>query len=333
MAHGVSVLLTERGHNATLWSPSSRIIPKKIVVNGYVESRNHVTKIASSAKELADNSDVIFFALPANGHKSTMDELASHITGSHQIIISSHMSFAAVYLKELLVAKKQDFVISAWNTTALTAKLIKPTSLHVSSIRANVEMVTLPASKGKESLKLCTELFPNNFIPKESILDITFSNLNPQVHMGMALCNITRIEQGEEWCQRQNVTPAVGRLIEALDRERVIIAAAYGRNVKTIIQNYGGEGKKEQTVAKINHSLHLKRRVWGPKTLQSRYVLEDVPYGLLVTTKLAQLAKIQAPLHESGVNIFSALYGRDLGLENKILDTLDIAQYQSECNA
>ena len=44
------------------------------------------------------------------------------------------------------------------------------------------------------------------------------SNLNPQNHLGIALCNVTRMERGEDWGQGENVTPAVGRFIEAWTR-------------------------------------------------------------------------------------------------------------------
>ena len=60
----------------------------------------------------------------------------------------------------------------------------------------------------------------------------------------------------------------------------------------------------------------------GPTTLDSRYVTEDVPFGLVPTLRLAELAGLAAPLHAGGVAIFSALYGRDFVGENNILPVL-----------
>ena len=59
--------------------------------------------------------------------------------------------------------------------------------------------------------------------------------------------------------------------------------------------------------------------VKGPTTLDSRYVTEDVPFGLVPTIRLAALAGVPVPLHESGVRLMSALYGRDFAAENDIL--------------
>lgn len=45
---------------------------------------------ADSAKDLTDNSDVILFALPVNGHKGTIDAISPHIKAHHHVIISSY---------------------------------------------------------------------------------------------------------------------------------------------------------------------------------------------------------------------------------------------------
>lgn len=62
--------------------------------------------------------------------------------------------------------------------------------------------------------------------------------------------------------------------------------------------------------------------VKGPTKLEARYVTEDVPFGLVPIVRLAALAGVSAPLHESGVRLLSALYGRDFVEENNILPEL-----------
>jgi len=65
----------------------------------------------------------------------------------------------------------------------------------------------------------------------------------------------------------------------------------------------------------------------GPATIQTRYTLEDVPFGLVPLIWLAQQAAVPVPvpLHEAGLALFSALYGRDLGAENDLLPALEAA--------
>ncbi|WP_204301666.1 NAD/NADP octopine/nopaline dehydrogenase family protein, partial [Stenotrophomonas maltophilia] len=47
----------------------------------------------------------------------------------------------------------------------------------------------------------------------------------------------------------------------------------------------------------------------GPTSIESRYVTEDVPFGLWPTVLLAHQTGVRATLHEAGLNLFSALYG------------------------
>jgi opine dehydrogenase len=75
----------------------------------------------------------------------------------------------------------------------------------------------------------------------------------------------------------------------------------------------------------MNQEMHRQGRGGvGPKTANSRYVLEDVPFGLLPTVVLGRLAGRPATLHEAGMAIFSAAYGRDFAHDNDLLPELGL---------
>ena len=56
----------------------------------------------------------------------------------------------------------------------------------------------------------------------------------------------------------------------------------------------------------------------GPTTEQSRYVLEDAPFGLVTLIRLGEAVGVDMLLHKSGLAILSALYGRDFYSENDL---------------
>ncbi|HMB48505.1 MAG TPA: NAD/NADP octopine/nopaline dehydrogenase family protein, partial [Afifellaceae bacterium] len=185
---------------------------------------------------------------------------------------------------------------------------------------------TVPHSRRAEGLACCQALFGDRFMERDGLLAIALSNLNPQNHMGIALGNMTRMEQGETWSQGQNVTPNVGRLLEALDQERLAIAETLGLEVRTIFEHFHlSFHVPVDSISNMNNEMHRQGRGGtGPATAESRYVLEDVPYGLLMTVRLGELTGCEARLHRAGVEIFSAMYGRDFQSENHLLDALDI---------
>ncbi|MCB1808085.1 MAG: NAD/NADP octopine/nopaline dehydrogenase family protein [Candidatus Competibacteraceae bacterium] len=332
IAYGAAALLENNGHRARLWSPSGQRT-QALAANAVLQAQgalkgNFHPTVATSAQAVVEGADAILIALPANGHKTVMDAIAPYISAGQTVLISSHASFGALYLARLLAARDLSIPIVAWGTTVTSGRQLSPTEVAVSTIRQKIDIATVPTVHSSEGLAICQTLFGDRFVEREGLLAIALSNLNPQNHMGIALCNLTRMERGEQWSQGQNVTPAVGRLLEALDTERLAIAEALGLSVRTIFEHFHLSFHVPLgSVADMNQAMHEQGRGGsGPSTVESRYVLEDVPFGLVVTARLGQLAGCPALLHEAGIRIFSALYGRDFTAENDLLNALGIEQ-------
>ncbi|WCR10531.1 NAD/NADP octopine/nopaline dehydrogenase family protein [Paracoccus stylophorae] len=333
IAFGTAALLHEAGHNPMLWSPSGAGTAElaagaPLTAKGAVETEFH-PRIADSAAMLARENEVLIVALPGYGHKTVLDALAPHIGPHHQVIISSHASLGAVYLTQLLAERGISVPVTAWGTTICTGRRQSGTEVQVNTVRSRVDLCTVPVERSDEALELCRDLFGDRFQPRDGLLAISLSNLNPQNHMGIALANITRMERGETWSQGQNVTPAVGRLLERLDLERLSIARALDLEVRTIFEHFHlSFHVPVASISEMNQQMHAQGNGGtGPATADSRYVTEDVPYGLVLTAELGRLVGRPAILHEAGIRIFSAMYGRDFAAENEILAALDLNRF------
>jgi opine dehydrogenase len=330
IAFGTAAFLEQAGHQPTLWSPSGErtkalAAGEPLVAAGAIEGTFHPAT-AQDAAGLVSDAEAILIALPAYGHKSVLDAIAPHVTASQTIIFSSHASFGALYLSRLLAARGITATIVAWGTTVVTGRQRSPTSVNVNTVRKRLDLATVPASRSAEGLAVCQALFGDRFVDRGSLMAIALSNLNPQNHMGIALGNMTRMERGEAWSQGQNVTPNVGRLLEELDQERLAIATELGLEVRDIFQHFHlSFHVPVSSISQMNQEMHeAGNGGTGPTTADSRYVTEDVPFGLVATAKLGRLAGKPAALHEAGISIFSAMYGRDFAAENDLLAALDL---------
>ena len=340
IAFGTAAFLEQQGHKAVLWSPSgerTKALAKgePLIATGAVEGAFHPV-VAASARDVVQGSDAVLIALPGYGHRAVLDAIAPHISDGQTVIFSSHASFGGLYLSRALAKRGVTATLVAWGTTVVTGRQKSQTEVNVNTVRKKVDLATVPASRSAEGLAICEKLFGDRFVDRQSLMAIALSNLNPQNHMGIALCNLTRMERGETWSQGQNVTPKVGHLLEQLDEERLAIAKALGLEVRTIFQHFHlSFHVPVGSISQMNQEMHeAGNGGTGPTTADSRYVLEDVPFGLVMTVKLGQLAGSPATLHESGVRIFSALYGRDFFAENDLLNALDLdAMSLDELNA
>ena len=330
IAYGLAVYLAEAGHDPMLWSPSGKrtealAAGELLKATGAIETTVPV-RIAKDCKEAIATADVVMIALPANGHKKVMDAAAPYLREGMPVIISSHTSFGALYLSKQLAQRKVSLPIVVWGTTPVTGRQSGPTEVHVASVRQKLDVATLPFDVMDHGFELCTTLFGDRFVKRDGLLAIALSNLNPQNHLGIALFNLTRMEKAEQWSQGGNVTPAVGRFIEALDAERLTIAGHFGATVRTVQEHFSlSFHVPMDTVSEMNQQMDRQGRGgFGPTTIESRYILEDVPFGLLPTVFLGKISGNPALLHEAGIAIFSAAYGRDLKGDNDILPALGI---------
>lgn len=333
-------------------------------------SQTFAVRIAQSTRELVrSNDNVLVVALPSNCHKDVMDRLTPDIIEwvmeSKQImriIISSHASLGAVYFMQRLRSEwyrqeASDFTniqITCWGTTAITARKTSGTSVNVLTMRKVVDYCTVPFNPEDSNDTILEALFGPRFRYRDGgLLAISLSNLNPQNHLGIVLGNMSRMDPApslndvdkeqavEPWYQGKNITPKIGRLMEALDLERINIAKALKLDVRTIFEHFswsfnvpleittkafdGETITRLLTVSEMNQQMHhLGRDVFGPTDPESRYVVEDVPYGLVLTVILGRLLNVPAQLHESGIMILSAMYGRDFLVENELLQGLGL---------
>ncbi|MER8885983.1 NAD/NADP octopine/nopaline dehydrogenase family protein [Mesorhizobium sp. M0408] len=330
IAYGLAAYLAEAGHDPMLWSPSGErtkalATGESLTATGAIEATVSV-RIAKDCKDAIANADVVMIALPAYGHKMVMDAATPYLSEGVPVIISSHSSFGALYLSKQLAKRKVSLPIVVWGTTLVTGRQLGPTEIDVVTVRQKLDVATLPFDALDQGFELCTALFGDRFVKRDGLLAIALSNLNPQNHLGIALLNLTRMEKAEQWSQGGNVTPAVGRFVEALDAERLAIAAHFGIAVRTVEEHFSLSFHVPiGTVSEMNQEMDRQGRGgFGPSTIESRYVLEDVPFGLLPTVLLGKISGNPAILHESGINIFSAAYGRDLKRDNNILPALGI---------
>ncbi|MCX8280007.1 NAD/NADP octopine/nopaline dehydrogenase family protein [Phyllobacterium sp. 0TCS1.6C] len=330
IAFGCAAYLARAGHTPVIWSPSGTktaelAVGNKLRATSAIEGEFEVGA-ARDCEDAVATSDAVLIALPAYGHRAVMDAAIEHLRPGQPVIISSHTSFGALYLSKLLAARGLELPIIVWGTTVTTGRQKSLTEVNVATVREKVDVATLPASAIDAGWTLCTQLFGDRFVKRDGMLAISLSNLNPQNHLGIAMLNLTRMEKGEVWGQGEHVTPAVGRLIEALDEERLAIAGSFGLKVRTVYEHFSLSFHVPMaSVSEMNQEMHRQGRGgFGPTTIESRYILEDAPFGLWPTALLGRISGHPASLHEAGVAIYSAAYGRDLKADNDLLPELGL---------
>ena len=140
------------------------------------------------------------------------------------------------------------------------------------------------------------------------------------------------MEYGEAWPQYHYLTPAVARLVEAMDRERRAVAAAFGREVLPIEAHFRRSFDVPQaTLADIAAELHRRRGgPAGPTSLDTRFVLEDVPYGLVFNAALARIVNADTRATDAAITVLSTLYDEEFSAANPLVEALGLGSATRE---
>lgn len=323
---GSAALLRQGGHAPVLWSPALAAVPGPALLRSAgAITGEFAVEAAPSLEAAAEGAGAVLVCLPGWAHKAAFDALAPVLAPGQTVVVSSHASLGGLYLRRLLAGR--DVPVVAWGTTVVTGRRTGALACTLSNVRAKVDAAAVPGAAARPALALCRALFGDRFVPRDGLLAIQLSNVNPQNHLAMLLCNLTRAERGEAWGNYWGITPAVARLMEALDRERLALAAAFGVEVRTLHEHFHWSfGVPMGPMAEMAAAVDARGpAVPGPASLDTRYVTEDLPYGIAVTEALAAVAGVPAPLHTAGIEMFNALCGEDFRTGNTVLPALGLA--------
>jgi len=338
IGRATAAYLVHHGHEAGIWSPSGHGIadlahdPQAsgrllLSYEGALSGRVSIARI-DSANALGDYP-VVIIAVPGHAYPAILPRVAEVLSPSQLVIVSGALSLAPLWVRERMAARGVDPAVAvAWGTTLGTARRTPTADVKLNTIRSRFDMAAVPASAGVRSMNTCRALFGDRFNLADNVLAVALTNVNPIAHAAETLPNLTRIDRQEDWPLFHYLTASGARMTAALDAERLRVAAAFGARVRSIEEHYRlsyhVEGDDIEHIAEAIHARY--QGPLGPKTLEHRYVLEDVPFGLVVIEALARCAAVEVPNVSGSITLLSSACGRDFRADNPLLADLAITE-------
>ena len=188
--------------------------------------------------------------------------------------------------------------------------------------RDNLQIAAIPAKDTAWVLDKFKILYPRLF-PATCVLETSLNNSNLVTHGPIVMMNTGWLEhtQGQFMIYRDGGTPSIGRVIDAIARERDCVLARFGIKAMPREPFYDAV-KKSQWV-------HDPCEV-GPPSLEHRYITEDIPYGLVPMALLGHLFGISTPVSDAIVELASTAMNRDFLEEGLTLRELGLEGLKPE---
>ena len=183
-----------------------------------------------------------------------------------------------------------------------------------------------PASHRKKCEAVLNELgFP--FVYLSYVVEAALHNPNLIVHTIGAIMSIPRVEKtgGEYYMYREVFTPSVWRILEALDNEKMNVLEKMGFERLPYVEACKYRNTLDDTIdAKeaFFQYANLPNPLKAPLVVDSRFITEDVPQGLVLLETLGAELEVDTPVCTSLIEIASAALGRDLRVNGRTVERL-----------
>jgi opine dehydrogenase len=268
------------------------------------------------------NADIIYAVGPAYSTRAFAKACRPYLRTGQIVIICPGSCMGSLEFKNQaqLSLKDETIIVAETSTLPYAVRLIEPGKLQVYlKLNAGLFVAALPGRITPKVLEKIRDIYPAMTAAK-NILQTSLQNGNPVIHPAISLLNAALIErtQGKFYFYEEGVTPAVGRLIKAIDQERIALGQAFEIEVIPepdlgYIQGYMAEPTYDKGYSEAPGFQGIKAQ----SSLEYRYFHEDVGYGLVFLQSLAEQLGVETPSISAVIRIVSVLMEQDYITQGK----------------
>ena len=125
----------------------------------------------------------------------------------------------------------------------------------------------------------------------------------------------------------QGMSPAVVQVMDQLDDERMAVGEALGLDLTPHDQMakiwYGHQGYQGSTYPDKERN-PVYASIKAESQLDSRYLTEDIPFGLVPLEDVGKLVGVEMPICTSLINLANSLLGRDFRATGQTLGNIGL---------
>ena len=285
-------------------------------------------EVTTDIEQAVGGASLILLIVPAYAHEPFARACLPHLRAGQTVVLMPGTLGTLAWAEHLRAAGKEGLVtLAEVDTAPYVCRRTAPDEATIWGIVSGLGLGVLPAGETERVRALLDPLFPGVRTYPDA-LACGLSAMNPVVHPAGVLLNAARIEyaRGEFYFYEEGVTPSVVRVITAVDRERRAIGEALGYVLTPVHQAFAeaGFGPHGDLWSTINGSWMLTR-LKAPGTLESRWLTEDVPYGLAAWCSVGQQYGVATPTLRSVVDMGSIVMGFDAWQAGRGVAELGIA--------
>ncbi|WP_186672577.1 NAD/NADP-dependent octopine/nopaline dehydrogenase family protein [Sporosarcina sp. BP05] len=286
-----------------------------------------VSCATTNIEEALQDADIVLVTVPATAHTTVAKACAPYLKDGQIVVLNPAATFGSLAFKKTLEDEgcTATVTLAETNTLLYGCRIIEPGKTQVFGLKNRILTAALPATETTRVVAALQTAFPQ-FEAADSILVTSFDNTNPILHPATTLLNAGTIESDREWhFYIDGFTPSIGRFVEKMDEERLAIGRALGLELLSCREQLEVEYSVfEDNLAESVRSNSVYKDIKGQKTLNTRYLTEDIPMGLVPFVALGNLLGLPTARMETIIDMGQLVLEQDLMTGARTLENLGI---------
>lgn len=297
-------------------------------LEGAVEGFGPVHLATSSIQAAVEGADVVMIVTPSTAHLPLAEAMAPFLHDGQIVVLNPGRTGGALEFRAALKrgASKAKPVIVEAQTFIYASRAINRHKGHIYRVKNGVPASALPSHMTPDALAVMNQAFPE-FTAGSNVLATSLENIGAVFHPALTLLNAGWIEstEGNFEYYIQGISPAVARVLEKIDDERLAVAQALGiRTVSArewLYLTYDSPGTNLYEAIKATKGyIGIK----APATINHRYIGEDVPMSLVPLSSIGEMLGIPTPTIDIVIKLAELMNGSDYRTIGRTVETLGI---------
>ncbi len=332
--------LARRKHRVTLWNRSSATIEEIVQLGGinyngcFGQGFAAVAAATTNIEMALDGADVVLVCLPAPAHESVASELAPYLRPHQMVVLNPGGLFGSVAVARALRAGgyRDRLRIGETATLSYICRKDGPASIMVSSATVNLPFAALPGRNTADMMRELGDVLPT-LQRAPTILAAGLASINTVLHPPGMILAAAWIESssGDFAYYADTAVPSVARLMAAIDEERLAIARGWGIPAEPFLNIFADIGSTSREAAASGDFRQAledsvpNRFIRAPSSLDSRYLHEDIPFGVVPLIDIGRAVDAPVAILEAILTIASTIAGRNYRQEGRTLARMGLA--------
>lgn len=307
-----------------------------IAATGELEGFGPVDYAGHDLARALDGAALVMVVATASRTRPFGEQCRGLLKKGQTVVVSPGSCMGAVEFKHGagLRLRDTDVIVSETSTLPYSARMLGPGRVNIRlKVKCGNFLAAVPARLTAGVLDLVREVYPHMDVG-ENILRTTLENPNPVIHPAITIANAGRIERAgsDLLLFEEGATEAVGRLIEAVDGERVALGVPFDLLIRRDPDVGCEQGwMSEPTYYPGYMTSPVYMGIRAQNSLDHRYFNEDAGYGLVFMQDLGNQIGVDTPTVDAVLKVASVMIGRDYAAEGKrTMKSLGLAEYSAE---